>query len=278
MSSASAEPARSLEPAEPAVRAHTGSVRHRDRLRAAGTGVAGLPGRLPERARPPVAWSVHLLTASGVVVGLLALLATVAGRPREALLWLVAALVIDGLDGPLARTFGTVTHAPKVDGMILDLVVDYIPYVVVPALFMVQFDMLPAQVEVLGAAIVMFTSLYCFARADMKARDKYFVGFPATWNLVVFVLFLLGTPGWFNALVVVVLGALTFTDVKFVHPVRVREMRAVTLPVTVVWLGAMVYLIVVHPAAPAWARAIVVAGVVYQGFLTVRRTVGDLRG
>jgi phosphatidylcholine synthase len=264
-------------PADPGERVHSGAVRHRDRLRAAGTGVARLPERLPERARPPVAWSVHLLTASGVVVGLLALLATVAGRPREALLWLVVALVIDGLDGPLARSFGTRTHASKIDGTILDLVVDYIPYVVVPALFMVQFDMLPAPVEVLGAAAVMFTSLYCFARADMKARDQYFVGFPATWNLVVFVLFLLGTPGWFNLLVVVVLGALTFSGVKFVHPVRVRELRAVTLPITVVWLGAMVYLIAVHPASPAWARALVVAGAAYQCFLTVRRTIGDLR-
>jgi phosphatidylcholine synthase len=263
-----------------AERAHAGPHGRRssrDRLRAAGSGVSRLPERLPAKARPPVAWGVHLLTASGVVVGLLALLATVAGRPREALLWLVVALVIDGLDGPLARMFGTGTHAAKVDGMVLDLVVDYIPYVVVPALFMVQFQMLPAQVEVLGAAVVMFTSLYCFARADMKARDKYFVGFPATWNLVVFVLFLLDTPGWFNLLAVVVLGALTFTDVKFVHPVRVRELRVLTLPVTVAWLGAIVYLIVVYPAAPGWARGILVAGVLYQGFLTLRRTVGDLR-
>jgi phosphatidylcholine synthase len=146
---------------------------------------------------------------------------------------------------------------------------------VVPALFLVQFEMLPGPVAVLGAATVMFTSLYCFARADMKARDQYFVGFPATWNLVVFVLYLLGTPGWFNFGAVVVLGALTFTGIKFVHPVRVRELRAITLPVTVAWLGTMVYLIAVHPAAPVWARAVVVAGVAYQAFLTIRRTVRD---
>jgi phosphatidylcholine synthase len=224
-----------------------------------------------------MAWGVHLLTASGVVIGLLALLATVRGEPREALLWLVVALVIDGLDGPLARTLGTRTHAPRLDGVILDLVVDYIPYVVVPALFMVQFGLLPPPLAVPGAAIVMFTSLYCFARADMKARDQYFVGFPATWNLVVFVLFLLGTPQWLNLAAVVVLGVLTFTDVKFVHPVRVRELRAVTLPVTVVWLGAIGYLVAVYPDSPAWARALVAAGVGYQGFLTVRRTLEDLR-
>ncbi|HEV7754419.1 MAG TPA: CDP-alcohol phosphatidyltransferase family protein [Mycobacteriales bacterium] len=249
----------------------------RARLRAAGQGVAGLPDRIPPRARPPMAWGVHLLTASGVVVGLLALLATVDGRPRQALGWLVVALAIDGLDGPLARILGTRTHAPKVDGMVLDLVVDYIPYVVVPALFLVQFEMLPAPVAVAGAAFVMFTSLYCFARADMKARDQYFVGFPATWNLVVFVLYLLGTPTWLNVVAVVGLGALTFTRIKFVHPVRVRELRRVTLPVIVLWLGTMVYLIVVHPEAPAWARAVVVAGVAYQALLTVRRTLGDRR-
>ena len=259
--------------ASPAERAAPASPR--ERLRAAGTNVARLPERIPPRARPPMAWGVHLLTASGVVVGLLALLATVDGRPRAALGWLVVALVIDGLDGPLARLLGTRTHAPKVDGMVLDLVVDYIPYVVVPALFLVQFEMLPGPVAVLGAATVMFTSLYCFARADMKARDQYFVGFPATWNLVVFVLYLLGTPGWFNFGAVVVLGALTFTGIKFVHPVRVRELRAITLPVTVAWLGTMVYLIAVHPAAPVWARAVVVAGVAYQAFLTIRRTVRD---
>jgi phosphatidylcholine synthase len=270
----SASPA---DEAAPTGRGGSALASPRARLRAAGQGVAALPDRIPPRARPPMAWGVHLLTASGVVVGLLALLATVEGRPRAALAWLVVALVIDGLDGPLARILGTRTHAPKVDGMVLDLVVDYIPYVVVPALFLVQFAMLPAPVAVAGAAVVMFTSLYCFARADMKARDQYFVGFPATWNLVVFVLYLLGTPAWFNAAAVVGLGALTFTTIKFVHPVRVRELRGVTLPVTVLWLGAMGYLIAVHPQAPVWARAAVVAGVVYFGLLTVRRTIGDRR-
>lgn len=233
--------------------------------------------RIPPRARPPIAWGVHVLTASGVVVGLLALLAVVAEQPRVALGWLIVALVIDGLDGPLARVLGVKEHAPRVDGMVLDLVVDYIPYVVVPALFVFQFGLLPAPLLVPGAAAILLTSLYCFARADMKAVDNYFVGFPATWNLVVFTLFLLGTPHWFNVVAIAVLGALTFTSVKFVHPVRVREWRWVTLPVTVGWLGAMVYLTAVHPAGPRWAQALVVVGLLYQGFLSARRTLRDFR-
>jgi len=225
-----------------------------------------------------MAWGVHVLTASGVVVGLLALLAVVAEAPRVALGWLMVALVIDGLDGPLARVLGVKEHAPRVDGNVLDLVVDYIPYVVVPALFVYQFGLLPSPLLVPGAAAILLTSLYCFARADMKAVDSYFVGFPATWNLVVFTMFLLETPRWLNVVLVVVLGALTFTSVKVVHPVRVREWRWVTLPVTVAWLAAMVYLTVRHPDGPRWAQAVVVGGLVYQGFLSARRTLRDRRG
>ena len=51
------------------------------------------------------ALSVHLLTASGAVLSMLAMLAAVEENWSLMFLWLVVALIVDGIDGPLARRF-----------------------------------------------------------------------------------------------------------------------------------------------------------------------------
>lgn len=227
------------------------------------------------RLRLGAAWAVHVFTASGVVIGLLALLAVVAGDAKAALLWLGLALFIDGVDGPAARLFGVREVIPKVDGATLDNVVDYFTYVVVPAVFMVQFELMPAPFAVLGAAYVVATSLYTFANVDLKTKDNYFVGFPAVWNIVVFYMFILDTPPVLNLVATIVLGILTFTPLKFVHPLRVRELRLPTLIATVVWAVSSLWLVVQIPQTPSWALAAWVASSIYLGAISLRRT---LRG
>lgn len=202
------------------------------------------------KARTIASWGVHFFTAMGVVVALLAIDAMIAGDLAEALLWLGLALIIDGLDGPMARKVDVFTHAPKFDGAILDLVIDYLTYTAVPALLVYQFALVPAGWEIPAAAFMMTTALYCFGNKDMKTSDNYFEGFPATWNLVVLSFFILGTDPWTNLAAIAGLGIMTFVPLKFVHPIRVERLRIITMFVTVCWMLASLWLLLVPGERP----------------------------
>lgn len=200
-----------------------------------------------ERKRPPArvaaAWAVHAFTASGVVTALLAIAALIAGDLRLALLWLGAALIIDGFDGPMARKVRVTEYAPRFDGAVLDLVIDYLTYTVIPALLIYRFGLVPPGWEIPAAAWIMTTSLYCFGNREMKTADNYFSGFPATWNLVVLYFHVLGSGPWLNLAVIAALGILTFVPFKYIHPFRVAMLRPLTLAVTALWALATFWLV-----------------------------------
>ena len=200
------------------------------------------------------AWGVHAFTASGVVLGLLALQAALGGDAVACLGWLGLALVVDGVDGTLARRAGVKDVLPGIDGSVLDLVIDYLTYVVVPAVFLDRFGLLPEGLGVPLAAWVLTTSLYCFSNTGMKSGDHYFVGFPAIWNVVALYLWLLALDPWINAAVVVALGLLTFTSVKFLHPFRVHALKRLNIAATAAWAASGAVLVAAHPARPevAW--------------------------
>ena len=177
---------------------------------------AGADGRI-------AAWAIHGLTAAGAVLALLALAAVEAGRAREALVWLVAALAIDGVDGTLARHARVAERLPRLDGTALDLVVDYLTYVFVPAWFLWRLGAFPPPVALPLTALILLSSLYTFARRDMKTDDGYFRGFPALWNVVAFYLYVAEPPPWLAAAAATVLIVMTFAPVHVVHPFRVRD-------------------------------------------------------
>lgn len=169
------------------------------------------------------AWAIHALTAAGAVLALLALAAVESGRAREALVWLLAALVIDGVDGTLARHARVSERLPRIDGPALDLVVDYLTYVFVPAWFLWRLGAFPPPVALPLTALILLSALYTFARRDMKTRDGYFRGFPALWNVVALYLYVAAPPPWLAAAVAIVLIVMTFAPVHVVHPFRVRD-------------------------------------------------------
>lgn len=224
-----------------------------------------------------LAWCVHALTASGVVIGLAGLVAAIDGNVRAALIWLLVAQVIDGVDGPLARALRVQTFVPRLDGYALDLVVDFVTCVVVPVAVLYRFDLLPPGLSLAANGLIMFTTALWFARTDMCTDDHWFNGFPGVWNLVVPSLVLLGTSRWTNLVVVVGFSLLSLTKVKFVHPVRVDEGRRLTLAVTAVWLGSMTWATVAYPDVPPECHTIMLVAPLYFAWLTVRRTVAERR-
>ena len=224
-----------------------------------------------------VAWAIHVLTASGAVLAFLALLAVEQGRWRLALLWLGAALIVDGLDGPLARRAGVVRRTPGIDGATLDLVVDYLTYVFVPVILIYRAGLLPAWYAPVAAAAILVSSLYTFARIDMKTADNFFVGFPALWNVVAYYLFMLQPGELVSAIVVSVFVLLTFAPVHFVHPVRVRSYQPWLAGLTVLW-GASSLVLLLPDWSPLWRDAWLTFSLVGAAALLALGALRTLRG
>ncbi|HXR24178.1 MAG TPA: hypothetical protein VN742_02375 [Candidatus Binataceae bacterium] len=182
------------------------------------------------------AWLIHLYTACGGIIGLLALHFTAHDDFRTAFVLMAVALFIDATDGPLARAVAIRKRVPEFDGATLDNIVDYLNYVAVPAFLMLRSGLLVAgNAGLASAAFVMLASAYGFCRIDAKTADLYFRGFPSYWNLVAFYLFCLGWAPALNTLIVVALAILVFMPVKFIYPNRTVRMRALTLSLTVIW-------------------------------------------
>jgi len=187
-------------------------------------------------------YALHVLTASGAVIGMLALQSVVDGQIRIALLWLIASQILDGLDGPIARGLDVEIHAPLIDGHILDLVVDYVTCVVVPVTFMFKFGMLPDKYEALIAGFIFLTSALWFARSDLETDDHWFNGFPAVWNLAVPTFLVFDLTPTEVAIYTLVLGMSQLTYFKVPHIVRVQQLRLITLPFGMLYLATLTYL------------------------------------
>ena len=196
------------------------------------------PGRRAAAARAAPAWAVHALTATSALFALLALDAVLGEDWRLALLWLLCALAVDGVDGTLARAVNVKQRTPGFDGAALDLIVDYLTYVFVPTLFIWRAGLVPEAWALPLAALIQYSALYHFARSDMKTEDNYFRGFPALWNLVAFYLWVTGATPEAGAAVVAVLALSSFTSVTFVHPFRVRDYGAALPALAMVWAAA----------------------------------------
>ncbi len=224
-------------------------------------------------------WIVHSATALGAVCGMLGIISVIDNAPKAALLWLIAAQVLDGLDGPVARAWNVQTSVPRIDGYILDLVIDYVTCAVVPILFMYKFHMLPEHTSLTMGAFLLFSSALWFSRTDMMTADHWFNGFPSVWNLAIPTMYLVqgvdptSRNQWINLGVLLILALSQLTNLKFVHPVQVRKFRVMTLSFFVAWMAAMLWLTILLPHDVSLIpRLILIIPGLYQLGLMVWRT------
>ncbi len=227
-------------------------------------------------AQRAAAWSVHLLTASGAGCGLFALEATLAGRYRAAFAWLGLALVVDGVDGALARAARVTDVASEIDGALLDNVVDYVTYVFVPACLIHRAALLPAAGSLAAAAAICLASAVQFAHREAKTAQD-FRGFPSYWNVVALYLFLLRPAPPLALAVVAVLAILAVSPVRFVYPTRTREWRGLTLALATVWLGLLAAAVSAPPRAARGAVWLSLFFPLYYLALSLKRARGAAR-
>ncbi|MBA3534305.1 MAG: CDP-alcohol phosphatidyltransferase family protein [Ardenticatenales bacterium] len=224
-----------------------------------------------------LAWTVHLVTASGSVFGLLSLIAITQHEWMFAFICMAAAIFVDSVDGTLARMWRVKQIIPNFDGALLDNIIDYLNYVVVPAFFLYEAALLPPELALAGAALVVLTSGYQFCQADAKTDDNHFKGFPSYWNVVVFYLFLLGLNPWISLGIIALLGFLVFVPIHYVYPSRTVEQQRLTLVLSAVW-GATTLIALLqypNPQKPLiWASLLYV---LYYVGLSLYQTANHLR-
>lgn len=203
------------------------------------------------RTRVALAWSVHAFTITGVLWAALAAAALVNGSIKMMWLWLGVALIVDGIDGSMARKADVKKYTPGFDGTSLDVLVDYLTWTFIPALFMYfHIPMGPHWLAMLMFALICTSSVFCYCNVSLKTSDYFFRGFPAAWNVVAVIMWVLGTGPILNLVATIVLSVLTVAPLTFVHPFRVKKLMVVNIAASIGWIAMTVVLVAARPDRP----------------------------
>ena len=213
------------------------------------------------------AFSVHLFTASGSFLAFVSLVAASEERWTAMFWWLGLALLVDGIDGPVARKLQVKEILPTWSGELLDNIIDYVTYVLIPAFALYQRGFMGENLSFLSAAIIVVSSAIYYADTGMKTKENFFRGFPVVWNMVVFTLFVIEPGEWVSFAVVVIAGITTFLPMNFLHPVRVARLRWLNLPMTLLWCAFGAIALLQQMEAFDWVKIGIAATGIYLFFI-----------
>ena len=230
--------------------------------------------------RPPglslpiaASWLVHAYTASGVVLAFLTVVAVMEGDTVRGLWLFLAAMVVDGTDGMLARWVKVKLHVPWFDGALLDNIVDYITYAFMPMVLLWSAGYLGEGTSATVLAVIpLLASAYQFCRVDAKTEDHLFLGFPSYWNIAAFYIVILDLSTGAVTGVLLVCAVLVFIPIGYVYPSRTTTLQAPTLVLTALWLASYAALLAQHPDPSTWLLAFSIAYVAYYVVLSLYLT------
>ena len=188
---------------------------------------------------------VHLLTGFGIIAGYFALIAVMDNNQEEAFLWLGLAFLIDGVDGTLARKFNVKKNLPNIDGKMLDSIIDFFNYVIIPSIMIYWFRYVPDQFLLLIPAILIFISIYSYVNLNILTNDNYYNGFPAIWNVIVLYFYIFGTSQNVNLILLTLLIFLKFSPLKCIHPLRVKRFKNLSIIFAIIWFLTSALLILI---------------------------------
>lgn len=192
------------------------------------------------------AFSVHLLTASGSIVAFFSLVFASQSQWLSMFVCMALSLIIDGIDGPIARRLNVKSVLPKWSGELLDNIIDYVTYVLIPAFVFYKSNLMNSNLSIIASALIMISSAIYYADTEMKTEENFFKGFPVTWNMLLFVLFVIHPPSCITFTLLVLFSIFSFLPIWFLHPVRVNRLRWFNLPIFLIWsflciLGIFIY-------------------------------------
>lgn len=212
--------------------------------------------RLP-RHRVALAWATHIFTLTGALWACLAVVALFENDIKLMWLWLGIALIVDGVDGTFARWAQVKTYAPGFDGTALDLIVDYLTWTFIPAVFIyLHVDFGGPRIGLAAMVLITVSSLFCYCNVALKTSDHYFMGFPAAWNVVAVIMWIFELSPVTNIIVTIALAILTVAPLTFVHPFRVERLRPVNIVAASAWVFATAGLVALYPVSPLWVTIV----------------------
>ncbi len=191
-----------------------------------------------------IALFTHFLTGFGALAGFFALISVINNSQSTTFLWLGLAFLIDSIDGTLARKFNVKKNFPNIDGKMLDSIIDFFNYVIVPAFIIYWFRLVPDNFLILIPSILILVSIYSYVNLNVMTNDHYYNGFPAIWNIVVLYFYLFGTNQITNLIILVLLLILKFSPLKCIHPLRVKKLKNFSIFFTIVWFTTSAILII----------------------------------
>ncbi len=220
-----------------------------------------------------LAWSVHTFTASGLLAGFMAILAINARDWREAMLWLLACLVIDAVDGTFARMFNVKEVLPYMDGKTIDYVIDFATYAIIPAYFFHEAGLVAESWQLPCTAVILLVSALYYGKEGMVSDDMYFMGFPVMWNMVIFyMVFVFHLPGWLNAFFILFFGALHFAPIKFVYPSQATRFKSLTIFFTVVLIICLATITWFYPVEYSTLKYAAIVSALFYAVMAVYNT------
>jgi len=216
-----------------------------------------------------LAWGVHLFTASGLLAGFMALLAMQDRDVREAMLWLILAFIIDGVDGTFARRFRVKEVLPYMDGKTIDYVVDFVNFAVVPAYIFYQSSLVQDILALPLTALILLVSTIYYGKSDMVSEDKYFIGFPVLWNIVVYYLiFIFAWPDWLNACTIIFFAVAHFVPLKYIYPSQAQRWKLASSIIAALFFMLMCITVYLYPERNFWLSTLSVLAWFYFAALT----------
>lgn len=228
--------------------------------------------------RRSLGWLVHAFTASGACIGVLSLFALYQGKYVLTFWLMAAAIFVDGVDGMFARMVRTKEFVPEIDGALLDNIVDFVNYTIVPCFFLMVSNMLPDMWRFVCVAAIVLASAYQFTQCDAKTDDHFFKGFPSYWNIAVFYLFFWQTSPLWNLLILTGLAISSFIPIKYVYPSRLtylthsRFLRLAMISITVIWGLANLAILFLYPETNDWMIAISISYLLVYLAISLYRT------
>ena len=216
-----------------------------------------------------LAWSVHLFTASGLVAGFMALLATHEHDLRQAMFWLILAFIIDGVDGTLARRFRVKEVLPYMDGKTIDYVVDFFNFAIVPAYMFYVSGLVPSAWSLPLTSIILLVSAVYYGKTGMVSEDNYFIGFPVLWNIVVyFLIFIFAWPAWLNAFTIIFFAIAHFVPLKYIYPSQAQRWQLASSIIAALFFILMCITVYYYPERHFWLSTLSVLAWFYFATLT----------
>lgn len=168
---------------------------------------------------------VHFLTGSGIIFSFLALVSVIEGYKLQTFMFLGVALIIDIIDGTLARRYKIDVIFPNIDGKTLDTIIDYINYILIPCIMLYKFNYLPQNFSLIIPIVILCISLYSYINIKLIDASFSYLGFPSIWNIILLYLEILSFNKWINLLIIIFFVFLKFVPFKVLHPMRFPKLK-----------------------------------------------------